>query len=79
MHPHRSHDAKQSTFAAITTAIVASARSPLPLWPAFLLQVVVAAVGIVICYADRSNMSTAILSMAETYHWDKVGACQSLP
>jgi ACS family sodium-dependent inorganic phosphate cotransporter len=32
----------------------------------------VAAIGIVICYADRSNMSTAILPMAETYNWDKV-------
>jgi ACS family sodium-dependent inorganic phosphate cotransporter len=27
--------------------------------------------GIVICYADRSNMSTAILPMAEAFHWDK--------
>lgn len=38
------------------------------------VQVLVAALGIVICYADRSNMSTAILPMSEAYHWDKVGA-----
>lgn len=37
------------------------------------MQVTVAALGIVICYADRSNMSTAILPMAEAFHWDKVG------
>lgn len=38
------------------------------------VQVLVAALGIVICYADRSNMSTAILPMSEAYHWDKVGS-----
>ncbi|WIA14336.1 hypothetical protein OEZ85_002865 [Tetradesmus obliquus] len=37
----------------------------------WLKLVTVAAIGIVICYADRSNMSTAILPMAEAYHWDK--------
>lgn len=37
---------------------------------------VVAALGIVICYADRSNMSTAILPMAEAFHWDKVRAAR---
>lgn len=36
------------------------------------VQVVTAALGIVICYADRSNVSTAILPMAETFGWDKV-------
>jgi hypothetical protein len=36
------------------------------------VQVVVAALGIVICYADRSNMSTAILPMSEAFGWDKV-------
>lgn len=46
--------------------------APIVVLPFLLLQVTVAAVGIVICYADRSNMSTAILPMAEAYHWDKV-------
>lgn len=42
-----------------------SALPPLP-------QVVLAALGIVICYADRSNMSTAILPMSAALGWDKV-------
>jgi hypothetical protein len=29
--------------------------------------------GIVICYADRSNISTAVLPMAQEFGWDKVG------
>jgi hypothetical protein len=37
-----------------------------------LLQVALTAVAIVICYADRSNMSTAILPMAQHFGWDKV-------
>jgi hypothetical protein len=30
-----------------------------------------AALGIVICYADRSNMSTAIIPMSQDLGWDK--------
>jgi len=37
-------------------------------WPAL---VGLAALGIVICYADRSNMSTAIIPMAQDLGWDK--------
>ncbi|KAI8469007.1 MAG: major facilitator superfamily transporter [Monoraphidium minutum] len=37
-------------------------------WP---LLVGLAAAGIVICYADRSNMSTAIIPMAQELGWDK--------
>jgi hypothetical protein len=33
--------------------------------------VALAALGIVICYADRSNMSTAIIPMAADFGWDK--------
>ncbi|KAF8063765.1 PHT4 [Scenedesmus sp. PABB004] len=39
--------------------------------PSWLTLVLVAAAGVVICYADRSNMSTAILPMAEAFNWDK--------
>ena len=31
-----------------------------------------AAAAIFVCYADRSNISTAIIPMARQYHWDKV-------
>lgn len=31
-----------------------------------------AAAAIFICYADRSNISTAIIPMATQYGWDKV-------
>jgi ACS family sodium-dependent inorganic phosphate cotransporter len=34
-------------------------------------QVALAAAGIVICYADRSNMSTAIIPMSQDLGWDK--------
>ena len=34
------------------------------------LQVVLAALSVLICYADRSNISTAIISMADEYGWD---------
>lgn len=34
-------------------------------------QVALAAVSVVICYADRSNISTAIIPMAEQYGWGK--------
>jgi hypothetical protein len=33
-------------------------------------QVALAAISVLICYADRSNISTAIISMAEQYQWD---------
>lgn len=33
--------------------------------------VALCAMSVVICYADRSNISTAILPMAEQFHWDK--------
>jgi hypothetical protein len=33
--------------------------------------VTLAALGIVICYADRSNMSTAIIPMSQDFGWDK--------
>lgn len=32
-------------------------------------QVALAALSVVICYADRSNISTAILPMADQYGW----------
>lgn len=37
------------------------------------LQVALCTLGIVICYADRSNISTAVLPMAQQFGWDKVG------
>ncbi|GFH31223.1 MFS domain-containing protein, partial [Haematococcus lacustris] len=33
--------------------------------------VALCAVSVVICYADRSNISTAVLPMAEHFGWDK--------
>jgi len=36
--------------------------------------VALCAASVVICYADRSNMSTAILPMSEQFGWDKVRA-----
>ena len=38
-------------------------------WP---LLVGLCALSVVICYADRSNISTAILPMSEAFGWDKV-------
>ncbi len=35
------------------------------------LLVGLCALSVVICYADRSNISTAILPMAESFGWDK--------
>mmetsp|Transcript_25907 Transcript_25907/g.66670 ORF Transcript_25907/g.66670 Transcript_25907/m.66670 type:complete len:585 (+) Transcript_25907:161-1915(+) len=35
------------------------------------LLVALCSVGILICYADRSNIATAILPMAKDFHWDK--------
>ncbi len=35
------------------------------------VMVALATASVVICYADRSNISTAILPMAEHFHWDK--------
>jgi hypothetical protein len=42
--------------------------------PAWQWQYLVAlcAISVVICYADRSNISTAVLPMAEQFNWDKV-------
>lgn len=42
--------------------------------PPFSWQLLVGmcAISVVICYADRSNISTAILPMAESFGWDKV-------
>lgn len=37
--------------------------------PAPPAQVALAAISVVICYADRSNISTAILPMSEQYGW----------
>ena len=31
-----------------------------------------AAVAIFVCYADRSNISTAIIPMAKDFGWDKI-------
>lgn len=40
-------------------------------WAGWQLLVALATMSMVICYADRSNMSTAILPMAQTFGWDK--------
>ncbi len=34
--------------------------------------VALCALSVVVCYADRSNISTAVLPMAEQFNWDKV-------
>lgn len=36
-------------------------------------QVALAAISVVICYADRSNISTAIIPMSEQYGWARDG------
>jgi len=33
--------------------------------------VALCSLGILICYADRSNISTAMITMSEQYHWEK--------
>ena len=45
--------------------------SPLSSWP---LLVGMCAFSVVICYADRANISTAILPMSEAFGWDKASA-----
>lgn len=44
--------------------------APGPLRPPWQLLVALAAISVLICYADRSNISTAIIPMSEQYGWD---------
>jgi hypothetical protein len=50
-----------------------SSQNPSPGQGTWRYLVGLCAVSVVICYADRSNISTAILPMAEQFGWDKVG------
>jgi len=45
---------------------------PKPLANAWKYLVTLAALSVVICYADRTNISTAILPMSKELNWDKV-------
>ncbi|KAJ9521589.1 hypothetical protein QJQ45_008921 [Haematococcus lacustris] len=47
------------------------AAAPSPLDTSWKYLVALCAISVVICYADRSNISTAVLPMAEHFGWDK--------
>ncbi len=51
--------------------------SPQDKMPSWWILIGLCAASVVICYADRSNISTAILPMAETFGWDKVSKLKS--
>lgn len=52
-------------------SIASSQRGPQPPITGWQYLVGLCALSVVICYADRSNISTAVLPMAEQFGWDK--------
>jgi ACS family sodium-dependent inorganic phosphate cotransporter len=66
-HAHASDDAEAELEAALGSGPLASGPRPQTPWP---WVVALSAISVVICYADRSNISTAIIPMSEQFGWE---------
>ena len=64
-HPHNTHT---RTRAHARARCDLTRRAPPPL--RVLCQVALTALSVAICYADRSNISTAIIPMSEQFGWE---------
>jgi ACS family sodium-dependent inorganic phosphate cotransporter len=64
-------DGPSSAPSSVASSRQQEAQQPQQPWQDWRLLVALCALSVVICYADRSNISTAILPMAEHFGWDK--------
>jgi sugar phosphate permease len=55
---------------APTTTLLNTSSTPKYYFPKRYILIIMCFMGMLICYADRTNFSVAILPMVKQYHWD---------